>query len=71
MGLVRYPGVLASANGSRNVTAECADNAKPIAGPDLRVSCLASGEWSGIPPCKCNTGYRAVTLTPEKKICEG
>ena len=69
--LARYPGVLAPVSGSRTVTAECADNSHITFYSSLIVNCSSNGTWSGVPQCQCNTGYNAVTVTPEKKICKG
>ena len=69
--LVRYPTTLAPASGSVTVTVQCADNAHTTNYTRPNVTCTSNGSWSGqIPQCKCDDGYREVTLNGTR-ICQG
>ena len=71
VGLVHYPTTLAPASGSVPVTTQCADNANIRPGSSLSVRCTSSGSWSGTTPvCECDTGYRAVSVSSGRHICQ-
>ena len=70
-GLVHYPTTLAPVNGSKTVTAQCADNAHIRSGSSLSVRCTFSGDWTGpTPQCECDAGYHAASVTGRQE-CQG
>lgn len=69
--LVRYPNWLAPIIGSVVVEIECADNAHLVSS-SLNVTCVSSGQWSGIIPlCECDHDHHVVTNPNGEDMCQG
>ena len=68
--LVLYPETAAPVNNDMTVLTECVPNASPVT--ELEVTCDSTGNWAGVPTCKCDAGYKIIFDRQEgTHSCEG